>query len=125
MSLSTMLRLSGISTLGRVPARGDRVRHRGTLIWATVLNVVPQRDGTHELLVRPDPHEHFGSDDRSWASYHIDFHVTPEEMMETVAAHPRTCLRCHPDKGAMPQACEEMLRLVREVKSALAIRTAP
>lgn len=31
---------------------GQWVRHRGTLLWGEVVEVVPQRDGTLELLIR-------------------------------------------------------------------------
>ena len=53
---------------------GDRVRHRGTKQWGTVLEVVPQRDGTSELHVKRDLPRFEGdfTGDGWWATYHCD-----------------------------------------------------
>ena len=61
-----------VATFG-VPAStrhsdGTEVRHYGTKQWATVLQSIPQSDGTYEYEVRR-------ADGTTgwWASYHIDY----------------------------------------------------
>lgn len=62
---------------GDIPkvAVGDRVMHRGTRQWGTVVEVRPQRNGSSELLVqRDDPLiPGFGNEPTWWAIYHLDW----------------------------------------------------
>lgn len=57
---------------------GDRVMHRGTRMWATVLEVKPQCDGTSELLVQRDApfFPDWPNNPTWWATYHINWGET-------------------------------------------------
>jgi hypothetical protein len=67
-------------------AIGDRVHHRGGIYslthegggyyWGTVLEVVPQSDGTDELRVQRDEAPFWSNDPTWWASYAVDRVVT-------------------------------------------------
>jgi hypothetical protein len=50
---------------------GDVVQHGGTKCWATIKRMVPQRDGTSELLVEPLADEEYYKGERWWATYHL------------------------------------------------------
>lgn len=52
---------------------GDKVQHCNTKRWGTIVAIVPQTDGTCELLVQPVPpfRDAFDKTQRCWASYHI------------------------------------------------------
>lgn len=78
MSIGYMLRLSGHDFgLADTIAVGDRVRHYGTKQWGTVLEVMPQRDGTAELKILRDPPRFTGDSEgeTQWATYHCGEHV--------------------------------------------------
>lgn len=84
---------------------GDRVKHYGTKMWGTVLEVVPQLDGTSELKVqRDEPFIPGGNNDPTWwATYHIGWHepaappATDEPTsLPCVCPFPRTdCPACN------------------------------
>lgn len=60
---------------------GDFVQHSNTKQWGEVLEVVPQRDGTSELLIKfhvSKPWHHEGTS--CWASYHTGDIRTAEEF---------------------------------------------
>lgn len=75
MSLSTMIRLAGGDFgLADVVKSGDRVRHANTRQWGTVLEVIPQRDGTAELKIERDLPRYKGDFEGIgfWGTYHCD-----------------------------------------------------
>lgn len=63
---------------------GDHVHHRGGIYsvshdgggqyWGTVLEIVPQHDGTAELLIKRDEAPFWTTENEPtwWATYHID-----------------------------------------------------
>lgn len=82
-SVEYMHHLTGGETVCDVMV-GDVVRHYGTKRWGKVLEVVPQRDGTSELRIRPErlPARYLQvlgdhNNIRWWATYHVDrrFHA--------------------------------------------------
>lgn len=64
---------------------GDRVQHINTKRWATIVAIVPQHDGTCELLVQPVPpfKDSYDEGQRSWASYHIRDHEKKQSTKRT------------------------------------------
>jgi hypothetical protein len=58
---------------------GDRVQHIGTKEWATIEKIVPQTDGTCEMLLVRDP-DAFSTSKASWGSYHVRDHQTAEQF---------------------------------------------
>lgn len=59
---------------------GDRVQHIGTKEWAIIEQIVPQPDGTCEMVLKREAHPLYNAPrsdlDRKayWASYHIADH---------------------------------------------------
>lgn len=112
MSIGYMLRMSGADFgLAKIIAVGDYVRHHGTKMYAIVSKVMPQHDGTAELVVVPFPVRDGAMEHdrrpRQWATYHVDRHFSPAQLAEEARAH-----RCdHPQVFTDGKPCAEVARL--------------
>jgi len=66
---------------------GDRVQHRSTRVWGSILEISPRGDGSAELRIKYSPNEKHFKGESWWATYHLGaFAVTADDPRRALLA---------------------------------------